>query len=174
VALYTNWIIIINKEKIMEGVSKGNAGTLFTEENNGWFVGFFVDNDPYRQTNNVELKWKKHQPIVEGTPEDKTFEAIDEDKPFETIDADKPFEVIDENKPFEANHSAKSMTFLIQGSYRFEFKRGDQLEEVLLEEVGDYVIWLPKVEHRGYATAKDTIMLTLRWPSLHGDHFTVT
>jgi hypothetical protein len=131
----------------MEGVSKGNAGTLFTEENNGWFVGFFVDNDPYRQTNALEVKWKKGQPIDEGTPED---------------------------KPFEANHSAKSMTFLIQGSYRFEFKRGDQLEEVLLEEVGDYVIWLPKVEHRGYTAAPDTIMLTLRWPSLHGDHFTVT
>ncbi len=131
----------------MEGVSKGNAGTLFTEENNGWFVGFFVDNDPYRQTNALEVKWKKHQPI----------------------DNDKL-----KNKPFEANHSAKSMSILIQGSFQFEFQRGGQRKKVLIKKVGDYVIWLPKVEHRGYATAPDTIMLTLRWPSLHGDHFTIT
>ena len=135
----------------MEGVSQGNAGTLFTEKNNGWFVGFFVDNDPYRHTNTVEIKWKKHQPIDEDNPKDKL-----------------------KNKPFEANHSARSMSILIHGSFQFEFKRGDQREEVLLKKVGDYVIWLPKVEHRGYAKKPDTIMLTLRWPSLYGDHFMVT
>ena len=135
----------------MEGVSQGNAGTLFTEKNNGWFVGFFVDNDPYRHTNTVEIKWKKHQPIDEDNPKDKL-----------------------KNKPFEANHSARSMSILIHGSFQFEFKRGDHREEVLLKKVGDYVIWLPKVEHRGYAKKPDTIMLTLRWPSLYGDHFMVT
>ena len=131
----------------MQGVSKGNAGTLFTKKNNGWFVGFFVNNDPYRQTNTFEIKWKKHQPI---------------DK--EEL----------KNKPFESNHSTRSMSILIHGSFQFEFQRGGQRKKVLLEEVGDYAIWLPKVEHRGHAKAKDTIMLTLRWPSIRGDHFEVT
>ena len=126
----------------MKGVSKGNAVKLYTKKNNGWFVGYFVDNDPYRQTKNVEMKWKKHQPT-------------------------------NKVKPFEANHSARTMSILIKGSFQFVFKRGKQYEKVLLKKCGDYVIWLPNVEHRGYANTKNTIMLTLRWPSLHCDHFEV-
>ncbi|MDH4239969.1 MAG: signal peptidase I [Phycisphaerae bacterium] len=127
----------------MKGVSKGNAGKLFTKRNSGWFVGFFVDNDPYRHTKNLEMKWKKHQPS-------------------------------NKVKPFEANHSARSMSILIKGSFLFEFKRGKLYEKVFLKKRGDYAIWLPNVEHRGYSKTKDTIMLTLRWPSLHCDHFEVT
>lgn len=127
----------------MNGVSEGNASELCTEKNNGWFVGFFVDEDPFRQTGNVEMKWKKHQPG-------------------------------DEDKPFEANHSARSMSILIKGSFQFQFNQGENSEDVLLKEQGDYVIWLPNVEHRGCAQETDTVMLTLRWPSLHGDHFEVT
>jgi len=127
----------------MKGVSQGNAGELYSKENNGWIVGFFVDNDPYRQTNMVEIKWKRHQPSGE-------------------------------EKPFEGNYSARSMSILIKGSFEFQFKRGRQIKRVLLKKRGDYVIWLPNVQHRGYSHTKDTIMLTLRWPSLHGDHFGVT
>jgi hypothetical protein len=124
----------------MKGVSKGNASKLYTKKNNGWFVGFFINDDPFRQTGNVEVKWKKHQPCGE-------------------------------DKPFEANHSAKSMSILIKGKFQFQFKRGKRLKKVKLKKRGDYVIWLPNVEHRGYARKKNTIMLTLRWPSLHGDHY---
>ena len=46
----------------MKGVSHGNADKV--QACNGWFVGFFVDNDPYRQTRDVEIKWKKNQPRI--------------------------------------------------------------------------------------------------------------
>jgi cupin superfamily acireductone dioxygenase involved in methionine salvage len=127
----------------MKGVSQGNTGRLYTEKNNGWFVGFFVNEDPFRQTGNVEVKWKKHQ-------------------------------LSDKDKSFEANHSAISMSILVKGSFQFEFRQGRRRKKLLLEERGDYVIWLPNIEHRGYAQQADTIMITLRWPSLHGDHFEVT
>ena len=77
----------------------------------------------------------------------------------------------DEDKPFEANHSARSMSILIKGSFQFQFKQGKRRKKVLLKKRGDYAIWLPNVEHRGYAQETDTVMLTLRWPSFHDDHF---
>ena len=122
----------------MEGVSKGNAEGLYNDDNNGWFIGFFVSDDPYRQSNDIEVKWKQHQPSSE-------------------------------KKKFVSNHSAKSMCILIKGSFRLDFKRDGLIEEVTLTEPGDYVIWLPNVEHCGYAQQEDTVVLTLRWPSLYGD-----
>ena len=124
----------------MKGVSHGNADRV--QEYNGWFVGFFVNNDPYRQTRAVEIKWKKHQPRSK-------------------------------KGPFESNHSARSMSILIQGNFLFEFRRQNQRQRVLLKNPGDYVIWLPNVKHRGCAQVKNTRILTIRWPSVPGDHFEV-
>jgi hypothetical protein len=63
------------------------------------------------------------------------------------------------------------MSVLISGRFRFEFRQEGQIEAVALEEAGDYVVWLPKVDHRGSATVDNTVMLTLRWPSIKGDHY---
>ena len=127
----------------MKGISQGNADELYSDDNNGWFVGFFVNDDLFRQTCKIEMKWKKHQPSKAS-------------------------------KPFEANSSARSMSILIDGSFEFEFKQGTRRKKVLLNKTGDYVIWLPNVKHRGYAKKAHTTMLTLRWPSIHGDHFEIT
>ena len=127
----------------MRGVSQGNAGELYSHKNNGWIVGFFVNDDPFRQTSRVEMKWKKHQPSKV-------------------------------KKPYEANYSARSMSILIKGSFLFEFKHGNRRKKVLLNKPGDYTIWLPNVMHRGYAQKANTLMLTLRWPSLNEDHYKAT
>jgi len=127
----------------MKGVSKGNVEDLYNEKNNGWFIGHFVDDDPFRQTGNVGAKWKKHQPGEEG-------------------------------ESFEADHSARSISILVEGAFEFEFRRGEETEKVLLERRGDYVIWLPNVPHQGSARKPNTIVITLRWPSTHGDHYDVT
>lgn len=129
----------------MKGVSHGNADKV--QARNGWFVGFFVDNDPYRQTRDVEIKWKEHQPRSK-------------------------------KGPFESNHSARSMSILIRGSFVFEFERQNERQKVLRQEVrlkkpGDYAIWLLGVKHRGYTQVKNTRMLTIRWPSVPEDHFEV-
>lgn len=127
----------------MDGVSQGNAND--PKGKNGWFVGFFVNNDSFRKTSNVELKWKNHQPCKHG-------QSI-------------------EDKPLEGNHSSKTMSILIQGSFRFQFVQDKTIEEVILRNQGDYVIWLPNIDHRGCALKADTVMLTLRWPSLERDHY---
>ena len=126
------------KETDMTGVSHGNAGEAATRH--GWFVGYFVANDPYRQTTAVEMKWWVHQPG-------------------------------NQDKPFGGNRCARSMSILIQGAFRFEFLCGDHREEVLLKNPGDYAVWLPGIEHRGLAQQEDTIMLTMRWPSVPRDHY---
>ena len=41
--------------------------------------------------------------------------------------------------------------------------------EALLAEPGDYALWPPGVAHRWRIEQDDTIVLTVRWPSLSAD-----
>jgi hypothetical protein len=43
----------------MDGVKTGNAADDGAARR-GWYVGRFVDDDPYRQTHEVEVKWGVH------------------------------------------------------------------------------------------------------------------
>jgi hypothetical protein len=43
----------------MNGVMTGNAGADGAARR-GWFVGRFVDDDPYRQSHDIEVKWGVH------------------------------------------------------------------------------------------------------------------
>jgi hypothetical protein len=79
----------------------------------------------------------------------------------------------DKKKPYEANRSACSMSILVEGKFRFEFRRGEQTENVTLAKPGDYAIWLPNVGHRGFAEEDNTVVLTLRWPSVPNDSYKV-
>lgn len=45
----------------MDGVRAGNAAADGAARR-GWFVGRFVDDDPFRQTHDVEVKWAVHPP----------------------------------------------------------------------------------------------------------------
>ena len=62
--------------------------------------------------------------------------------------------------------SATTMTILIKGKWSQEFADG----EVELSQVGDYIIWSPYTPHR-WVALEDSIMLTVRWPSVPDDNF---
>jgi mannose-6-phosphate isomerase-like protein (cupin superfamily) len=57
-----------------------------------------------------------------------------------------------------------ALLVLIQGEFRVELRD----RTVLLREPGDYVVWGPGEDHSWYAPAGDTVVLTVRWPSLPG------
>jgi len=62
------------------------------------------------------------------------------------------------------NVEATTLSILIKGRFRLQFP--DQ--EVILSNVGDYVLWSPGVPHCWSAEEASTI-LTVRWPSKPGD-----
>ena len=66
------------------------------------------------------------------------------------------------------NRAATSLGLLIEGRFRYTFPD----REVVLRERGDYVIWAPEVPHRWMAEI-DSVILTVRWPSLPGDSVNV-
>jgi hypothetical protein len=57
-------------------------------------------------------------------------------------------------------NDATSMSILLCGRFRISF--ADQ--DVILEHIGDFVIWQPHVLHTWHAETQSTI-LTIRWPS---------
>ena len=65
-----------------------------------------------------------------------------------------------------ASTEATSLSLLVQGSIRLFFASG---QEKLLAEPGDYVLWPPGLAHRWQIEQDETIVLTVRWPSLAGD-----
>ena len=44
----------------MDGAKKGNA-IVDGSSRKGWFIGRFIDDDAYRQTHDVEVKWGIHK-----------------------------------------------------------------------------------------------------------------
>lgn len=65
---------------------------------------------------------------------------------------------------FATNKVGTSMAVLISGRHRLEFERS----YVVLEKVGDYVIWGAGVAH-SWSALEDSTILSIRWPSLSGD-----
>ena len=66
-----------------------------------------------------------------------------------------------------AESVARTMSILIRGRFRLMFHRDSEAQEVLLENEGDYALWLPGVKHTWIAEDPDeTVILTIRWPSL--------
>ncbi len=63
------------------------------------------------------------------------------------------------------SHQATTLSLLVTGSIRLFF---EDREEVL-SEPGEYALWGPGVAHRWRIEADDTVILTVRWPSLAGD-----
>jgi hypothetical protein len=61
---------------------------------------------------------------------------------------------------------ATSLSILVRGCIRLFFATG---QEVLLAEQGDYALWPPGLAHRWRIEQDETIVLTVRWPSLGGD-----
>ena len=119
----------------MDGIKHGNTVTDGQAHRN-WLIGWYIDEDPMRQTHDVEVKWGIHKPG-------------------------------DANGTFARDKVARSLSILIRGRFRLVFRRGNVTEEVKLEKEGDYALWLPGVEHAWFAEgAAETIVVTVRWPSL--------
>ncbi|MGW5400689.1 signal peptidase I [Streptomyces sp. NPDC003952] len=59
--------------------------------------------------------------------------------------------------------SRTALQVLISGRFRLEFPG----RNVVLAEQGDYVVWGRGVDHSWYAE-EDSVVLTVRWPSLPG------
>ena len=57
-----------------------------------------------------------------------------------------------------------ALLVLIRGSFDIELRD----RTVLLREPGDYVVWGPGEDHSWQAGAVETVVLTVRWPSLPG------
>jgi hypothetical protein len=58
---------------------------------------------------------------------------------------------------------ATSVSVLIQGRIRYVFGDG---REAVLREAGEYALWAPGTSHRWYIEEDDTVVLTVRWPSV--------
>ncbi|AGL18654.1 hypothetical protein [Actinoplanes sp. N902-109] len=57
-----------------------------------------------------------------------------------------------------------ALLVLIRGSFDIELRD----RTVLLREPGDYVVWGPGHDHSWQAREEQTVVLTVRWPSLPG------
>jgi hypothetical protein len=55
---------------------------------------------------------------------------------------------------------------LVRGAIRLFFAGG---REALLSRPGDYALWPPGLAHRWTVEQDDTIILTVRWPSVAED-----
>ena len=56
-----------------------------------------------------------------------------------------------------------AVSILIRGNFQIEFKTCNIIEEKILKEEGDYVMWSSSVPHKWMAL-EDTIIITVRWP----------
>lgn len=57
-----------------------------------------------------------------------------------------------------------ALLVLIRGEFRIELRD----RTVLLRTPGDYVVWGPGQDHSWHAAEEETVVLTVRWPSLPG------
>jgi hypothetical protein len=65
-----------------------------------------------------------------------------------------------------ASSQATTLSIVVRGCIRIFFATG---QEALLAEQGDYVLWPPGLAHRWQIEQSETVVLTVRWPSLAGD-----
>ena len=63
------------------------------------------------------------------------------------------------------NATATSLSVLVRGRFRLDFPN----RAVVLEREGDYALWRPGIAH-AWLAEEDSVVVTLRWPSLPDDH----
>jgi hypothetical protein len=72
-----------------------------------------------------------------------------------------------EEKPtYSVNEKAATLTILISGSFVMIFP--DLNSSITLKRTGDYVIFAPRVPH-AWKALEDSVVLTVRWPSIPDD-----
>jgi hypothetical protein len=70
----------------------------------------------------------------------------------------------DRRAAWATGEARTALLVLIRGAFYVELRD----RTVLLREPGDYVVWGPGEDHSWYASEADTVVLTVRWPSLAG------
>jgi mannose-6-phosphate isomerase-like protein (cupin superfamily) len=105
-------------------------------ENRSWLVGHFKDTEDIRYDEDVEVKVSRH---IAG----------------------------DERPEWSTGEVRRTFFMLMSGRWRLDLEAEgtDQPERVMLEKPGDYVIWGPGVSHT-YRAEEDSVVVTVRWPSL--------
>jgi hypothetical protein len=73
-----------------------------------------------------------------------------------------------ENKDWSLCASATTLSILIYGHFLIELQSESWNESVELDREGRYVIFGPNISHR-WRAAKNSLILTVRWPSIVGD-----
>jgi glyoxylate utilization-related uncharacterized protein len=70
----------------------------------------------------------------------------------------------DRRREWATGETRTALLVLIRGCFDVELRD----RTVLLREPGDYVVWGPGEDHSWAAGAAETVVLTVRWPSLPG------
>ena len=66
------------------------------------------------------------------------------------------------------NKTAHTLSILINGKVKLDFPE----KTVVLERLGDYVLWTPTVPHI-WEALEDSVLQSIRWPSVKGDSYNV-
>jgi len=119
------------------------VGNASDDQDRGWFIGHFVGPEyGLRKRDDIEIKWGVH--------------------PAGDVRANG----------WSLNHTATTISILIEGSLVALFRGPGWRQEVTLKRKGDYVIFREGVQHSWYSEV-DSLVLTIRTPSVKDDqeHF---
>lgn len=111
----------------LRGVTLGSAPVEGVARN-GWFVGHFIDDDPLRQSSDVEVKWGIHR---QGERNETGFVA---------------------------NQKSATLSILISGRFRLWFRQDGQEHPVEFDTPGQYALWLPDVSHHWEAVTDCVVL----------------
>jgi len=113
-------------------------------------------------TGNCEGEKNKHRGWITG-------HFIDKSSPLHTQDLEIKW---GEHKKGEAkenpaaNNQSKTLAILIYGQFQFDFP--NDKKQIVLNKKGDYVFFNAKINH-SWQCLKNSLVLTIRWPSLPND-----
>jgi hypothetical protein len=104
-------------------------------ENRSWLVGHFKKPDDIRHSKDTEVKWSTHP-------------------------------AGDERADWNPGVHTGTVLILVSGRWELHLRHeGGQVDTVVMNHPGDYVVWGPGTDHTWKALA-DSVMVTVRWPSL--------
>jgi len=117
--------------------------------------------------------------IVKGNFDDETDthrgwimgHFMEEDSPFKTENIEIKWgkhKAGEHKKSAAKNEKAKTLTILIKGRFTLTFYN----QKIILYKEGDYCFWEAGTYHSWFAD-EDSLILTIRWPSLSGDQKSV-
>ncbi|HEU4751609.1 MAG TPA: signal peptidase I [Armatimonadota bacterium] len=106
----------------------------------GWLIGHFVEGDPLRRREDVEVKWLFH-PAGDREP-----------------------------RGWVANRSATSLSILVHGEFRIGLRTDGEERSLHLTAPGDYALWEPGVEHTWEALTDAVVLTIRTPSRPHDQH----